>query len=110
MLDGFPLAGNTDESFDEDCLPECNTAQSLHEECLPFSLDEECNGTIVSPSYPETTTKKSTHERFSPHKVEITGARVDNRQGKLKGSLKTMDIDLLLDTHPKKGSYVDNLI
>ncbi|XP_042045874.1 serine/threonine-protein kinase ATG1c-like isoform X1 [Salvia splendens] len=102
VLDGFPLEGNTDESFDEDCLPECNTAQSLHEECLPFSLDEESSGTIVSPSYPETTTKKSTHERFSPRKEDITGPRVDSRQGKLKGSPKTMNLDLLLDTHPKK--------
>ncbi|KAG6437124.1 hypothetical protein SASPL_102034 [Salvia splendens] len=102
VLDGFPLEGNTDESFDEDCLPECNTAESLHEECLPFSLDEESSGTIVSPSYPETTTKKSTHERFSPLKEEITGPRVDSLQGKLKGSPKTMDLDLLLDTHPKK--------
>ncbi|KAL1545550.1 non-specific serine/threonine protein kinase [Salvia divinorum] len=104
VLDGFPLERNTDESFDEDCLPECNTTQSLNEECLPFSLDEECSGTIGSPSYPETTTKtkKSTHERFSPHKAEITGSRIDSRQGNLKGSPKTMDLDLLLDTHQKK--------
>lgn len=102
---------NTDEIFDEDCLPEGNTAQSSHED-LPFTLDEESSG--GSPSYPETPTKNSTYgfSPVPPRKAEITGSRIGSRQlaeGNLKASFKTMDLDLVLDNRPKKGSYVDNL-
>lgn len=101
-----------EESFREDGLPEDNTAQSSQED-LPFSLDEESSGTIGSPASPETPIKKSTYGfSVGPHKAEIKGSRIVNRpaEGKVKGSLKTMDLDLLLDNQQKKGSYVDNLL
>ncbi|XP_057807965.1 serine/threonine-protein kinase ATG1c-like [Salvia miltiorrhiza] len=111
VLDGLPLQGNTDECFDEDCLPEGNTAQSSHEDCLPFSLDEESSDTIGSPSYPETPTKKSTYGFCPgpPHKAEVTGSRIGIHQGNLKGSLKTTDLDLILDNRPKKVDPVDSI-
>ncbi|KAH6820177.1 Protein kinase superfamily protein [Perilla frutescens var. hirtella] len=115
VLDGFPLPqGNTEESFDEDCLPEGNAEESSHEDCLPFSLDEDSSGPTSSPSFPKTSTQKSMYGfPLGPaHKAEITGSRISSRQlpdGNLKGSLKTMDLDLLLDNHPKKVDPIESI-
>lgn len=108
VLDGFPLPrGNTEKSIHEDSLPEGNTEESSQEDCLPFSLDEDSSGPIGSPSFPKTSTQKSMYGFPLGHaqKAEITGSRINSRpisEGKLKGSLKTMDLDLVLDNQPKK--------
>lgn len=111
VLDVFPLSrGNTEESFHEDCSPESNTEESSQDDCLPFRLDEDSSGPIGSPSFSKTFTQKPVYGFPLGHaqKAEITGSRINSRrfsEGNLKGSLKSTDLDLLLDNNLKQGSF-----